>query len=149
VLPDVEKRKRAIDLKRQDMSYQAVALEMGISRQRVQQLTRPPKPIKEAILLRAKGKCEECGAEIGRRGEFHHKNEHDYDWNDISNIDYLCKTCHLCRRVRHHKGSYYHYISFPEAMYAEILERVIELDMSVQEFVLLAARERLDRTNGK
>lgn len=82
---------------RHGLSYAAIAKKVGLSRQRVQQIIRPPKPIYDLVKARAKGKCENCGIVVAS-GHVHHAHNGDKNFNDIANLQYLCPSCH---RVQH------------------------------------------------
>jgi len=82
----------AMELRLRGMTYAEIGKALGVSRQRAQQLVRPPRPIYEAVKARAGGKCELCGLEISN-GHVHHK-ERVNDYNGLDNLQYLCVVCH-------------------------------------------------------
>ena len=82
----------AIDLKLKGLSYNEIGLQMGISRQRAQQLIRPPRIIYNLVRARANSKCQNCHVEL-TAGHVHHK-ENKEDYNDVENLEYLCISCH-------------------------------------------------------
>jgi len=76
-------------------SYQEIAKEAGISRQRVQQVLAPPKAIRDEVIRRYNGRCANCGIRVGRGGHVHHQNNADIDsYNDLTNLELLCLGCH-------------------------------------------------------
>jgi len=83
--PRVEARKLWIA----GLSYGEIGKRLKISRQRVQQLVRPPKEIYDVIKKRAKDECEVCGILV-KYGHVHHKGKTD----DIKDLEYLCRSCH-------------------------------------------------------
>ena len=78
---------------REGLTYAAIASKVGLSRQRVQQIVRPPKPIYDAVKAKADGKCEECGVVVSN-GHIHHANGAGENFNDMENLQYLCPGCH-------------------------------------------------------
>lgn len=81
-------------MKLDGLTYEAVAKAFSISRQRVQQILEPPVQIRNAVIRRAEGKCENCGIMVGYGGHVHHLNGNDLEYSDISNLQLLCPTCH-------------------------------------------------------
>jgi hypothetical protein len=89
------KRKAAIiALWLQGGSYLKVAKAFGISRQRVHQIISPPPETKEALRIRAKDKCEQCGCPLAFGAHIHHKERPPDKYNDLSNLEYICYACH-------------------------------------------------------
>src|ERR1700757_1222375 len=88
-----ERLTRALELKLSGLTYAAIGKQLGLSRQRVQQMLRPPKAIYELIRERARYRCEKCGLKT-RSGHVHHQKLTE-DWNDIPNLRYLCLKCHF------------------------------------------------------
>lgn len=82
-------------------TYEAIAKEAGVSRQRIQQLLAPPKEIRDYIITKYRGLCFDCGLIVNKSGHVHHENSDAEDFNDIDNLVLLCKSCH---RKRHHFG---------------------------------------------
>ena len=80
------------------MSYFAIGKELGISRQRVQQLISPPTYIKNLIVGKAQGKCQLCGIFVSLSGDVHHIGNNGENYNDVDNLQLLCKSCH---RIAH------------------------------------------------
>lgn len=85
-------KEEAIELKLKGLSYAEIARRFGVSRQRVQQMIRPPKEVYNAVKERAKGRCQFCGVELDS-GHVHHLNNVE-DYNDWMNLRYLCTACH-------------------------------------------------------
>ena len=82
------------------LSYQAIATQAGISRQRVQQLLSPQKAVRDFVIKQADGKCQICGIKVNHSGHVHHKAcDIDENYNDIEQLQLLCLSCH---RKSHH-----------------------------------------------
>jgi hypothetical protein len=84
-------REEAIELKMKGLSYAEIAKRFGVSRQRVQQMIRPPREVYNEVRNRAKGMCQLCFVEL-KSGHVHHMGTED--WDDWRNLRYLCATCH-------------------------------------------------------
>ena len=74
-------------------TYQQVSGEMGISRQRVQQLNRPDTDTILQLKVRAKNRCEKCDIPL-MCGHIHHISENVIDYHGLNNLQYLCVSCH-------------------------------------------------------
>jgi len=74
-------------------TYQQVSDELGISRQRVQQLNRPGAETVRQLKVRANNKCEKCGIPL-THGHNHHISENVIDYHGLKNLLYLCVSCH-------------------------------------------------------
>lgn len=85
-------------------TYQGIATEANISRQRVQQILSPPKEIREYILVKYKGRCARCGIYVGKSGHIHHENTQDENYNDINNLELLCISCHRSAHKMYSNG---------------------------------------------
>ncbi len=81
-------------LKLQGLTYEQIGKRMGVSRQRIQQLLSPPPAIKQAVMERANGCCQECGLQLNGHGHIHHEGGEDYAYNNLKNLQYLCLRCH-------------------------------------------------------
>lgn len=78
------------------MTYTRIAEEAGISRQRVQQILRPPKAIRDLVVEQAQGRCASCGKFVGVGGDVHHLGAKDGDtYNEIANLRLVCVPCHM------------------------------------------------------
>lgn len=89
-------RERAAELFLRGLSYAAIGREIGVSRQRAQQLVRPPVGVYSLVKSRANGACEKCAVRIDA-GHVHHVKGGDgfaENFNDIDNLKYLCAICH-------------------------------------------------------
>lgn len=86
-----------LHMRLQGLTYAQVGFAFGISRQRVQQLIAPPSNVRKEIIQKASGKCENCGALIGKSGHVHHveNKENGEDYNDTENLLLLCLSCHI------------------------------------------------------
>ena len=92
----MERRSAALAGRLEGKTYQQIARELGISRQRVQQLISPPRDIRDLVSERAGGKCEECGI-LPRDPHIHHKGAVGLGpdiYNDAINLQLLCASCH-------------------------------------------------------
>lgn len=86
-----------IELRLAGLTFAEIARRMGVSRQRVQQIVAPPKPIRDQVVARADGKCESCGVDVGKSGHVHHgaPGHKDGDWyNQIDRLQLFCVGCH-------------------------------------------------------
>jgi len=102
----MDRIERMQELKNKGLSYQAIGLVFGISRQRVHQLIsgydKPRKSgqhpngwytkIKLSVLVRDDMKCQKCGETDSLT--IHHIDGDDRN-NDIPNLLTLCNNCHL------------------------------------------------------
>ncbi|KKN34504.1 hypothetical protein LCGC14_0792990 [marine sediment metagenome] len=89
-------RSKALHFRLSGMTYAQIGKELGISRQRVQQLVSPPKAVRDLVVSRANGECERCSIRVGRSGQVHHSNASNGDtFNEIENLQLLCIPCHL------------------------------------------------------
>lgn len=95
--PELKARVTALWLK--GLTYAEVARQTGLSRQRVQQIVRPPKPVYDLILARAGGRCQDCGTETPS-GHVHHNDHDSEDFNDVDSLVYLCPSCHQRRHPK-------------------------------------------------
>jgi len=91
---NVEIRHTALMMKLEGKSYAQVGKELGISRQRVQQLLRPPTNVWKLVYNRANGKCESCGIIVGYSGHVHHKANNGENYQDTDQLELLCVSCH-------------------------------------------------------
>ena len=94
---DREKRVAALKLRLDGLTYAAIGRRLGLSRQRIQQLLRPPANVYDIMRRRAANHCESCGVVI-YQGHAHHKQNQGLlvadDFNDLKNLLYLCLSCH-------------------------------------------------------
>lgn len=75
-------------------SYTEIAKEVGLSRQRIQQILSPPKEIRAYVLAKYKLKCANCETLVGKSGHVHHKELNGENYHDIDNLELLCISCH-------------------------------------------------------
>ena len=100
---NIERAQTALLLRLRGLTYVEIGTQLGVSRQRAQQLVRPPHEIYEIIKKRGDGRCEECGVKIAS-GQVHHR-QADRElsaFNEIENLQYLCRGCHT---KKHDLGS--------------------------------------------
>ena len=79
------------------MTYAAIGAQLGVSRQRIEQVLSPPAAIRDIVLSRATGRCEECNIQVGTSGHVHHRRAKGLDcdsYEDIENLSLLCQGCH-------------------------------------------------------
>lgn len=84
------------------LTYREIAEKVGLSRQRVQQIVRPPKPVYDAVKDRASGKCERCGIHV-QDGHVHHVESSGRTvetFNQMEQLLYLCPSCHRTIHVK-------------------------------------------------
>lgn len=94
-------RKRITTLFIKGLTYGEIATKVGVSRQRVQQIVRPPADIYNKVRDRAKACCQKCGISVPIGGHVHHLKAEGRTVNNINNVNnlqYLCRTCH---RIEH------------------------------------------------
>lgn len=77
------------------LTYGRIAELVGLSRQRVHQLLRPPAEVRDRVVSRAGGRCELCGLAVGKSGHVHHTGNAQEDYNDYPNLQLLCVSCHV------------------------------------------------------
>jgi len=95
-------KKKLLELRLKGMTYQAIANEVGVSRQRIQQLLSPPEAVRVYVVNKYHGCCKECGLLVGNTGHIHHIGGNEENYNDIENLELLCMSCH---RVKHSIGA--------------------------------------------
>lgn len=94
------KKEEALRLRLSGLTYQQIAEQLHVSRQRIQQLVRPPAAIYHLIRNQAKDVCQKCGINV-QNGHVHHIKSQELDcsiYNDLINLQYLCISCH---RISH------------------------------------------------
>ncbi len=89
-----------LKLKLNGYTYQYIAGQAGVTRQRIQQLLSPPRDIRDFVVKKYKGFCISCGIFVGKSGHIHHNGEEFDTYNDILNLQLLCLSCHRNK----HKG---------------------------------------------
>jgi 5-methylcytosine-specific restriction endonuclease McrA len=88
-------------LRLQGWTYARIAKDAGISRQRVQQILAPEKTVRDFVVKRADGKCEECKAGVGYSGHIHHRYSVGITFDEFHDIDNLMLLCLSCHRRSH------------------------------------------------
>lgn len=86
---------KMLELRLDGRSYQYIANEAGITRQRVQQILSPPASIRNFVVAKFNGRCNRCGIFVGASGHVHHNGDlaiENYD--DPNNLELLCLVCH-------------------------------------------------------
>ena len=76
------------------LTYAQIGETAGVSRQRVQQLLRPPAAVRDEVVERFQGRCATCTILVGQSGQVHLGR-----WNDIGNLELLCVSCHLAKHT--------------------------------------------------
>lgn len=90
-----DRRAEIMDRRLDGLTYQQIGEELGVSRQRVQQILSPPPAIRKAVATRAHHRCERCGIAVGLSGHIHHDNPLGReDFDDINTLQLLCFRCH-------------------------------------------------------
>lgn len=91
------RKAEAIRLRLQGLTYAEIGKVLGVSRQRAQQLVRPPAAVYRAVRAKTKGACADCGLKT-KTGHVHHNDlVSEDDFNDFPNLVYLCVSCHTRR----------------------------------------------------
>ena len=83
-----------IQLRLDGYSYAEIATRTGLSRQRIQQIVSPPPYVRQLIVAKFAGLCARCGLIVGKSGHVHHKDGAQEDFNDVDNLELLCRGCH-------------------------------------------------------
>src|SRR5580692_8677062 len=105
------RKREAVKMKLQGLSYREIGAKLGVTRQRAQQLVRPPALIYKAVRDRAKSRCEKCRTEL-KSGHVHHKDTKKFDdYNDIGNLQYLCTSCHVSAHAGDNSRRYRRWIA--------------------------------------
>ncbi len=91
----IERASQILELKMRGWSYARIAKKYGLSPQRIQAIISPPRAINQLVIARAHQKCEKCGTELNHSGQIHHRNYIEDDYNDLSQLQYLCIRCHV------------------------------------------------------
>lgn len=76
------------------MTYRAIGQALGVSRQRVQQMLRPPIRVYDQLRRRAANKCEKCGLVFKARGHGHAHHLRYGDFWNVNDLLYICPACH-------------------------------------------------------
>ena len=90
-------RAEVLRLRLNGLTYQSIGKTLHVSRQYAQQLTSPPKAIRDRVINLAHSKCEKCQVHIGSNGQVHHKKAKNLEeevYNDLENLQLLCLACH-------------------------------------------------------
>lgn len=95
---DIGLRKRALGLWLKGNNFTRVGLAMGKSRQRVCQLLIPPPLLRLVVYNLARGKCQECGVQVGRNGHYHSEPSGEYD-DFTQPLTLLCLACHRPKHI--------------------------------------------------
>lgn len=95
--PSNEFREPALRMRLEGQTFKAISEQLGISRQRVQQLLSPPRDVRDRIVIAAQGHCATCNLFVGSSGHVHHQQARGLDqedYNDYPNLVLLCSSCH-------------------------------------------------------
>ena len=76
------------------LTYAAIGRQLGLSRQRIQQIIAPPTDVRDMIIERYNGKCQGCGYPVNGGGHVHHLSCEGENYNDPDNLVLLCIPCH-------------------------------------------------------
>ncbi len=87
-------REDALKLRLDGQTYRQIGTALGVSRQRIQQILSPPTAVRNMVVERAGGLCQDCGVGVGYSGHVHHKYGAEENYNDLFNLQLLCLSCH-------------------------------------------------------
>lgn len=111
-----ERNHIALLMRLEGYSYKYIGQKLGISRQRVQKIISPPRELRNLLVERMSGKCQECGLYVGKSGHIHHSgNNGEENYNSTENLEFLCLSCHR----KKHKGD----VSLPPYMKYESITK--------------------------
>lgn len=94
-------RQRALGMWLKGMTFAAIGQQMGVTRQRVQQVLCPPPDLRKETYDQADGKCQVCGVHLGHNGQYHSTDDGPID-DFTQPLTLLCLACH---RLKHLGGS--------------------------------------------
>ena|SRR5947209_11520411 len=92
----LERKEAIFSMFAQGHTYAEIGAKFGISRQRIQQITKPPIQVLNMLRKRAGNKCEKCRISL-RRGDahVHHIDNHITGrYDDLKRVQLLCRSCH-------------------------------------------------------
>lgn len=90
-----------LKLRLEGRTYQYVADKAGLTRQRIQQILSPPAPIRDYVVQKYDGYCDNCGIYVGPGGHVHHEGTSgEEDYNDLENLQLLCLSCHMKKHAK-------------------------------------------------
>lgn len=121
-----EQRLRALRLRLDGLSFAQIGKMLGVSRQRVQQMTAPTARIRAVVVERAGGKCQGCDLPVGSSGHVHHRLSRGAtpdNYNDVDNLQLLCIGCHRAEHPNPHKDESHAMLAFRQSFREAILER--------------------------
>ena len=88
-------KESALRLRLDGHTYQYIAGQAGVTRQRIQQLLSTPPFIRDLLIKQTGGKCQKCGILVGKSGHAHHKGSlTNNNYDDIASLQLLCISCH-------------------------------------------------------
>lgn len=92
----MERRNAILRLYASGLTYQKIADQMGLTRQRIQQIVRPPIQVIVLLRKRANDCCERCGVQLTKySGHVHHvRKDVTGTITDLNLLRYLCRGCH-------------------------------------------------------
>ena len=91
-----------MELRLSGETYEAIGTALGVSRQRIEQMLKPPQAIRRIVVERARGLCERCGIVVGESGDVHHKASRGLSCDQYHDLDNLALVCRSCHRHAHH-----------------------------------------------
>ncbi len=94
-------RSLALQLTLEGMTLREIGFRLGVSKQRVYQLLKPPAEITQEIMARTKGRCEGCG--ILARPAHVHARDIEREINGYKGKGMLRLLCLSCARQAHQK----------------------------------------------
>ena len=98
------RRDKALRMRLDGYTYGEIGVQLGISRQRAQQLISPSADIRDAVIHRANGRCQGCGLRVNKMGHVHHKATTGMGcdaYHDVDNLELLCIGCHREKHSSH------------------------------------------------
>lgn len=91
---NVPQRAKAIWLKKAGLTYAQIGKDLGVTRQRAQQLVRPSPMVYAVVLKRADGMCQSCFKLLAGCGHVHHRSPDVEIYNSLDNLLLVCLSCH-------------------------------------------------------
>jgi hypothetical protein len=132
----IERYEEALRLRLDGKTYAEIGAALKITRQRAQQILRPPVDLYESVRKQANGHCEDCGIEV-KEGHVHHRGSTGLkpeDFNDRKNLQYLCASCH---RIAHSTGDPMQMwaLRLPASLKAKISQLAAQQKTSLPNFI--------------
>ena len=108
-------------------SYAEIGAELGISRQRVQQILSPPTAIRDMVRRAAKDRCQGCGVIVGKSGHVHHRDSTNGDtYSQLDNLQLLCRSCHWYAHLNARNPGFK--LRDPQRQRKQLLAHILQLE---------------------